>query len=47
MFGVATLVIVAAVYFALYSRKRLVADSPEEYAALTKAKHVVYDMGAD
>jgi hypothetical protein len=38
---------VAVLYFALYSRKRLVADSPEEHAALTKEKYVVYDMGAD
>jgi ethanolamine permease len=47
VYGVAVLVIVAVLYFALYSRKRLVAASPEEHAALTREKHVAHDMGAD
>jgi ethanolamine permease len=47
VYGVAVLVIVAVLYFGLYSRKRLVAASPEEHAALTREKHVAHDMGAD
>jgi ethanolamine permease len=47
VYGVAIIVIVTVLYFALYRRERLVADSPEAHAALTEEQHVAYDMDAD
>jgi hypothetical protein len=47
VYGVAVLLIVAVLWFALYRRKRLVAASPEGHAALARETHGAHAMDAD